>query len=70
MAVRAADLIGDGLYGVDLKQSGRGVYLVEVNDNPSLDFGYEDGALGDELYTRVMKVFAKRLDALHAPRPR
>jgi glutathione synthase/RimK-type ligase-like ATP-grasp enzyme len=70
MAVRAANLIGDGLYGVDLKQSGRGVFLVEVNDNPSLDFGYEDGALGDELYTRVMKVFAKRLDALHAPRAR
>jgi len=66
--VRAARLIGDGLYGVDLKQIGRRVYLVEVNDNPSIDVGYEDKHLGDELYQSIMRVFAKRLDAIHAPR--
>jgi glutathione synthase/RimK-type ligase-like ATP-grasp enzyme len=68
--VRAARLIGDGLYGVDLKQIGRRVYLVEVNDNPSIDVGYEDKHLGDELYQSIMRVFAKRLDAIHAPRAR
>jgi glutathione synthase/RimK-type ligase-like ATP-grasp enzyme len=67
-AVRASHLIGDGLYGVDLKEIGRKVYLVEVNDNPSIDVGYEDGALGDELYMSVMRVFAKRLEALHQAR--
>ncbi len=67
-AVRASRLIGDGLYGVDLKQVGRRVYLVEVNDNPSVDVGYEDKVLGDELYLGIMRVFAKRLDALHARR--
>jgi glutathione synthase/RimK-type ligase-like ATP-grasp enzyme len=69
-AVRAADLIGDGLYGVDLKEIGRKVFLVEVNDNPNIDVGYEDGAAGDDLYMRVLSVFAKRLEALHAPRGR
>jgi glutathione synthase/RimK-type ligase-like ATP-grasp enzyme len=67
-AVRAARLIGDGLYGVDLKEIGRKVYLVEVNDNPNIDVGYEDSAIGDELYMRVLGVFAKRLELLHAPR--
>jgi glutathione synthase/RimK-type ligase-like ATP-grasp enzyme len=65
-AVRASRLIGDGLYGVDLKQIGRHVYLVEVNDNPSIDCGYEDRLLGDDLYAGIMRVFAKRLDASHA----
>jgi len=68
-AVRASRLIGDGLYGVDLKQIGRHVHLIEVNDNPSIDCGYEDKLLGDELYARIMRVFAKRLDATHAARP-
>lgn len=67
-AVRASHLIGDGLYGVDLKEFGRKVYLVEINDNPSIDVGYEDRASGDDLYTAILSVFAKRLEALHAPR--
>jgi glutathione synthase/RimK-type ligase-like ATP-grasp enzyme len=38
-AVRAANLIGRGLYGVDLKQVGDRCYLIEVNDNPNIDAG-------------------------------
>lgn len=67
-AVRAARLVGDGLYGVDLKEVGRKVYLVEVNDNPSVDAGYEDRAEGDVLYGKIMQVFAERLERLHAVR--
>ncbi|HET9579776.1 MAG TPA: RimK family protein, partial [Usitatibacter sp.] len=37
MAVRAANLIGRGLYGVDLKQVEDRCYLVEVNCNPNID---------------------------------
>ncbi|HAE46200.1 MAG TPA: RimK family alpha-L-glutamate ligase, partial [Tistrella mobilis] len=33
-ALRAAAPIGDGLYGVDLKQNAEGVFVIEVNDNP------------------------------------
>ncbi len=66
MALRAANLIGDGLYGVDLKQRGRRVTIVEVNDNPSLEAGYEDTELGNELYEAIMRVFVERLDARYA----
>lgn len=63
VAVKAAGLIGDGLYGVDVKQSDRGVYVIEVNDNPNLDMGVEDRYLGEELFTLVMAEFLRRLDA-------
>jgi glutathione synthase/RimK-type ligase-like ATP-grasp enzyme len=61
-AVQAARLIGDGLYGVDLKQTERGVVVIEVNDNPSLDAGVEDEVLKDGLYDTVMRYFAARLE--------
>ena len=33
VALKAANLIGDGFYGVDLKQIGDKVYIIEVNDS-------------------------------------
>jgi hypothetical protein len=51
-ALRAARLIGNGLYGVDLKETPSGVYVIEVNDNPSIDGDVEDEVLGQELYRR------------------
>jgi glutathione synthase/RimK-type ligase-like ATP-grasp enzyme len=61
-ALKAANLIGDGFYGVDLKQSPDGtVVVIEVNDNPSIDAGVEDEVLGDRLYERVMQEFLRRL---------
>ncbi len=60
--LRAADLIGDGLYGVDLKQTPRGVVVIEVNDNPNIDAGVEDGMLKDALYRIVMESFIARLE--------
>ena len=61
-AVKAAGLIGDGLYGVDVKQVGRLAYVIEVNDNPSIDAGYEDTLLKDTLYERIMEHFVGKLD--------
>ncbi|WP_029007660.1 RimK family protein [Azospirillum halopraeferens] len=61
-AVKAAALIGDGLYGVDLKQNDRGIHVIEINDNPSLDQGVEDARLKDELYLTVMREFLRRLE--------
>jgi glutathione synthase/RimK-type ligase-like ATP-grasp enzyme len=60
-AVRAANLIGRGLYGADLKQVGDRVYLIEVNINPNIDAGNEDQVLGDVLYREVLGVFARRI---------
>ena len=62
-ALQAANLIGDGLYGVDLKQIGNRVYVIEINDNPNIDAGSEDGILKDALYRDVMGVFRKRIEA-------
>ncbi|WP_251976662.1 RimK family protein [Salinicola avicenniae] len=61
-ALRATRLIGDGLYGVDLKQIGDRVVVIEVNDNPNLDVGVEDVVLKDALYERVMQVFLARME--------
>ncbi len=60
-ALRAANLIGDGLYGVDLKQIGSQCYVIEINDNPNIDAGNEDGVLKDALYREVMGVFLRRI---------
>ena len=63
MALRAANLIGDGFYGVDIKQIGKRLYVIEINDNPNVDTGNEDSVLKDALYREVMGVFLKRIEA-------
>jgi glutathione synthase/RimK-type ligase-like ATP-grasp enzyme len=62
-ALGAASLIGDGLYGVDVKEIDGRALVIEVNDNPNIEAGEEDDILGDALYLRVMQWFRKRLDA-------
>jgi glutathione synthase/RimK-type ligase-like ATP-grasp enzyme len=64
-AVRAAALIGNGLYGVDLKMREDKVYVVEVNDNPNVDAGYEDKVAGKEIYRKIMETFLNRLENRH-----
>jgi glutathione synthase/RimK-type ligase-like ATP-grasp enzyme len=61
-AVKAASLIGDGLYGVDMKQNANGCYVIEVNDNPNIDAGVEDLYLKDELYRVILEEFIRRLE--------
>lgn len=63
VAVRAASLIGEGLYGVDVKEVQGGFLVMEVNDNPSIESGYEDAVLGQRLYLTIMDWFRHRLDA-------
>ncbi len=62
-ALKAANLIGDSLYGVDLKQIGDKVMIIEINDNPSVDTGVEDEVLGDVLYATIMKSIFNRIEA-------
>lgn len=61
-AVRAARCIGDGLYGVDLKETKDGVFVIEVNDNPNLDHGVEDSGEKDEVWVRLTQWFLDRLE--------
>ena len=61
-ALNAANLIGDGLYGVDMKEiDGKGI-VIEINDNPDINSGHEDNVLKDDLYKRVMEVFLERVE--------
>jgi glutathione synthase/RimK-type ligase-like ATP-grasp enzyme len=62
IAVRAARLIGDGLYGIDLKENERGVFVIEVNDNPNIDHEDEGAVLKDELWRRIIKWYSDRLE--------
>lgn len=62
-ALKAAKVVGDGLYGVDLKEVNNKAYVIEVNDNPSIDFGVEDRYLGEEIYMQIMAEFHKRLES-------
>ena len=39
---QAAAAIGKGLYGVDIKESNGKLYVIEVNDNPSLEGGEDE----------------------------
>jgi glutathione synthase/RimK-type ligase-like ATP-grasp enzyme len=61
-AIKASSIVGRGLYGVDVKQNNNQVYVIEVNDNPSLESKVEDLYLGKELYMIIMQEFANRLE--------
>ena len=63
VALTAARAIGRGLYGVDIKESDGEIAVIEVNDNPNLDHGVEDLVAKDELWTRILTWFIRRIDA-------
>lgn len=64
-ALKAARLIGDGLYGVDIKSYDNKHYVIEINDNPNIDFGVEDQKIGPALYESIMDVFLQRIRRKH-----
>ena len=66
LGLRAANAIGDGFYGVDIKELDGRYVVMEVNDNPSVERGVEDQVLGDALYEAVMQVLRTRLEAARA----
>lgn len=61
MALKATKLIGNGLYGVDIKSKDNINYIIEINDNPNIDYGIEDTILGDHLYQEIMTYFLQRI---------
>lgn len=63
LGLRAANAIGDGLYGVDIKDVDGRYMVIEINDNPSVERSVEDAVLGDALYEAIIKVFRARLEA-------
>ncbi len=64
-ALKSARLIGDSLYGVDIKSHQNKHYVIEVNDNPNIDSGIEDEVSGEGLYRHIMDVFLQRIRRKH-----
>jgi glutathione synthase/RimK-type ligase-like ATP-grasp enzyme len=64
VAVKAASLIGNGLYGVDLKQNERGVFIIEINDNPNMDHGVEGAVLKDAMWEKLLNWYLVRLNPI------
>jgi glutathione synthase/RimK-type ligase-like ATP-grasp enzyme len=53
LALKACEVIGHGLYGVDIKEANGNYVVVEVNDNPSIYAGYED-LRSKDLYGKII----------------
>ena len=62
-ALEATALIGQGLYGVDMKEVDGKFYVIEINDNPNIDAGIEDKIMKDKLYSVIMEVFLNKIKA-------
>lgn len=61
-ALKVSGQIGNGFYGVDIKERDNNAYVIEVNDNPSIDDGIEDGILGQDLYYNIIQEFVRRIE--------
>ena len=61
-AVKAAKLMGKGLYGIDIKEVGGKALVIEINDNPNIDAGVEDLYYGDRVYSEILEALKNRLE--------
>lgn len=64
---QAARLVGDGLYGVDIKDTPKGPLVIEVNDNPNIDTGYDDAAEGNVIYEELVDHFLALIERARKP---
>ncbi|RAJ13466.1 RimK family protein [Olleya aquimaris] len=62
MALKSAKLMGKGLYGIDIKVVNNRPMVIEINDNPNIDFGVEDAYYGDLVYTKILNALKQRLE--------
>lgn len=63
-ALKAAKIMGEGLYGIDIKEINGKALVIEINDNPNVDEGVEDGYYGNRVYQKIIQAFKKRLDRI------
>jgi glutathione synthase/RimK-type ligase-like ATP-grasp enzyme len=62
LAVKSANLMGKGLYGIDLKEIKNEVLVIEINDNPNIDTSVEDAIYKDKIYQDIFNAFLSRLE--------
>ncbi|MCF4101519.1 RimK family protein [Gillisia sp. M10.2A] len=61
VALKSAKLMGKGLYGIDVKEVNGQPLVIEINDNPNIDFGVEDSFYGDKVYMEILTAIKNRL---------
>ncbi len=61
-AIKAAKLMGKGLYGIDIKEVNSKALVIEINDNPNIDAGVEDEYYGDKVYLNILTAIKNRLE--------
>ncbi|MBT8319073.1 MAG: RimK family protein [Gramella sp.] len=61
-AIKAAKLMGKGLYGIDIKEVDSKALVIEINDNPNIDAGVEDEYYGDQVYIDILNALKNRLE--------
>ncbi len=61
-AIKLSHLVGNSLYGVDLKEKDGKAYVIEINDNPNIDSGVEDAITGMDLYHNIINEFISRIE--------
>ncbi len=49
--------VGDGLYGLDVKETKDGYRVIEINDNPSIYDGFED-TIDQDIYEKIICALA------------
>jgi glutathione synthase/RimK-type ligase-like ATP-grasp enzyme len=57
VALAAANAIGGSLYGIDIKEVDGAFFVIEVNDNPSIDANSEDRA-NPLIYREIVRYLA------------
>ncbi len=61
-SLKATKLIGNGLYGVDVKDINGKAVVIEVNDNPNIDAGIEDQLMQDTLYSKIIDFLVQQIN--------
>jgi glutathione synthase/RimK-type ligase-like ATP-grasp enzyme len=54
LCISLSKCVGDGLYGLDVKEMNDGYKVIEINDNPSIYAGYED-KVDTDIYEKIIK---------------
>ncbi len=63
-ALKATRLIGNGLFGVDIKEINGQSYIIEINDNPNVDADVEDLSLKDQLYDKIISYLISQISTV------
>jgi glutathione synthase/RimK-type ligase-like ATP-grasp enzyme len=53
ISITLSKCVGNGLYGLDVKETNDGFKVIEINDNPSIYDGYED-TVDKDIYEKII----------------